>query len=96
MSYKNIRLYNEITTEMQNVIEAEENSKAWRREASVRMRDVNALIVAAEKVNKDEDGNPIKIDRKALIAEIRAELAPVEDETDEDETEDADTEETAE
>ena len=94
MSYKNIRLYNEITTEMQNVLEAENNSAAWRAEARLRMRDVNALIIAAEKVNKDEDGNPIKIDRKALIAEIRADLTPAEDEAEDEETEDADTEDT--
>lgn len=92
MSYKEIRLYEEIKTEMLNVIEAENNSAAWRAEARVRMRDVAALIVAAEKVNKDENGNPIKIDRKALIAEIRAELNPADTEEADEEPEEADAE----
>lgn len=91
-TYKNIRLYDEICTEMQNVLEAENNAAAWRAEARVRMRDVSALIVAAEKVNKDENGNPIKIDRKALIAQVRAELTPA-DTDDQDEIEEADAEE---
>lgn len=68
-SYKNMRLYEEIKIEMENVLEAENNSKAWRDEARVRMRDVNALIVAAQKVNKD-----MTIDRAELIKEIRADL----------------------
>ena len=72
--YQNIRLYEEIKTEMQNVLEAENNAAAWKQEARIRMHDVSALIVAAEKVNKDENGNPIKIDRKTLIAEVRADL----------------------
>lgn len=68
-TYKEMRLYNEIKVEMQNVLEAEENSKAWKDEARVRMKDVNALIVAAQKVNKD-----IEIDRAELVKEIREEL----------------------
>ena len=92
LTYKEMRLYNEIKTEMLNVLEAENNAAAWKQEARFRMRDVNALIVAAEKVNKDENGEPIKIDRKELIAEIRAELTPEVDE----EPEEADEEENAE
>ena len=69
-TYKTMRLYNEIKVEMENVLEAENNSKAWKDEARVRMKDVNALIIAAQKVNKD-----MEIDRAELIKEIREELA---------------------
>lgn len=69
-TYKNMRLYNEIKVEMENVLEAENNSKAWKDESRVRMKDVNALIIAAQKVNKD-----MEIDRAELIKEIREELA---------------------
>ena len=69
--YKEMKLYNEIKAEMAGVMEAEENANAWKREAAARMKDVGALIVAAQKVNKD-----LTIDRKALIAEIRADLNP--------------------
>ena len=68
MKYQEMKLYSEIKAELVNVIEAEDNAKAWKREAANRMKDVNALITAAEKVNKT------KFDRKALLAEIRAEL----------------------
>ena len=66
MSYKAMRLYNEIKTEMQNVLDAENNAAAWKAEARNRMKDVNALIVAAQKVNKD-----LTIDRAELVKEIR-------------------------
>ena len=69
--YKEMKLYNEIKAEMKNVIEAENNAASWKREADARMKDVGALIVAAQKVNKD-----VTIDRKELIAEIRADLNP--------------------
>ena len=69
--YKEMKLYNEIKAEMKNVIEAENNAAAWKREAAARMKNVGALIVAAQKVNKD-----ITIDRKELIAEIRVDLNP--------------------
>ena len=69
--YKEMKLYNEIKAEMENVLEAEENAAAWKREAAARMKDVGALIVAAQKVNKG-----VTIDRKELIAEIRADLNP--------------------
>lgn len=94
-TYKNMRLYAEIKTEMENVLEAENNSKAWKDEARNRMKDVNALIVAAQKVNKD-----IEIDRAELVKEIREELtADAEEPTDPDaymSEEFANTEETAE
>lgn len=84
-NYKEIKMYEVIKDEVRNVIEAEENSAAWRAEARSRMRDVNALILAAKKINKGTD-----IDAKALVAEIRAELAaPAEvDETEAEETPD--------
>lgn len=69
MDYKTMRLYNEIKAEMLNVIDAEDNAAAWKKEAAIRMKDVNALIVAAQKVNKE-----ITIDRKALIQQIRDEI----------------------
>lgn len=70
-NYNEIKMYDVIKEEVRNVMEAEENSAAWKTEARSRMRDVNALILAAKKINKD-----IEIDGKALVAEIRAELMP--------------------
>ncbi len=72
-NYKEIKMYEVIKDEVRNVIEAEENSAAWRAEARSRMRDVNALILAAKKINKDTE-----IDAKELVAQIRAELTPAE------------------
>lgn len=69
-NYNTMRLYEEIKNEMRNVIEAEENSKAWKIESRIRMKDVDALITAARKVNKG-----VEIDKAVLVAEIRAELA---------------------
>lgn len=69
-NYNTMRLYEEIKNEMRNVIEAEENSKAWKIEARIRMKDVDALITAARKVNKG-----MEIDKATLIATIREELA---------------------
>lgn len=79
MSYKSMRLYNEIKTEMQNVLDAENNAAAWKAEARNRMKDVNALIVAAQKVNKD-----LTIDRAELVKEIREDLTNTEEPTDPD------------
>ena len=70
MKYENINLRQEIKNEVKNVIEAEQASAAWKAEARARMGDVNALIIAAKKVNKETE-----IDGKELLAEIRAELA---------------------
>ena len=70
MKYENIKLRQEIKNEVKNVIEAEQASAAWKTEARARMGDVNALITAAKKVNKE-----ITIDGKELLDEIRAELA---------------------
>lgn len=69
MSYKEIKLYNEIKNELINVIDAENNAAAWKHESKLRMRDVSALITAAKKVNKG-----IEIDGKKLLDEIREEL----------------------
>ena len=69
-----MKLYNEIKNEVRNVMEAESNSLAWKQEARNRMKDVNALITAAEKVNKDDEGKSIKIDRVELVKKIRAEI----------------------
>ena len=65
-----MKFYNEIKNEIRNVIEAEENSAAWKLEARNRMKDVNALITAAKKVNKE-----IEIDAVELVKVIRAEIA---------------------
>lgn len=70
VTYKNMRLYEEIKTEVASVMEAEDASKAWKAEARIRMKDVDALIAAARKVNKD-----MEIDKATLVAEIREELA---------------------
>ena len=85
--YNTMKLYEEIKNEMRSVLEAEENSLAWKQEARTRMRDVSTLISAAKKVNKG-----MEIDAKELVAEIRAELdkeaeeaAAVEDAADPDE-----------
>lgn len=93
-TYKNMRLYEEIKTEVASVIEAEDASKAWKAEARIRMKDVDALVAAARKVNKD-----MEIDKAALVAEIREELAAeaeeaaaFEDETEEDYPEEDDAE----
>ena len=67
--YNTMKLYDEIKNEMRSVLEAEENSRAWKQEARVRMTDVSTLIRAAKKVNKD-----MEIDAKELLVEIRAEL----------------------
>ena len=67
---KTIKLYNEIKAEVLNVIEAENATAAWKNEARNRMKVVNALIVAAKKVNKDAE-----IDAKTLIDFIRNEIA---------------------
>ena len=66
---ENMKLYGEIKNEMRSVLEAEANALAWRAEARFRMRDVNTLIAAAKKVNKD-----IEINAKELVATIRDEL----------------------
>lgn len=89
MNYKEIRLYEEIKTEMVSVLEAEDNSRAWKQEARNRMKDVDALITAARKVNKD-----VEIDKAELVKQVREELAAeaLEEAPDEDEAE----EETAE
>lgn len=68
--YNKIKLYPEIKAEMEKVIEAEENAKAWRQEAATRMRPVNLLIRTAQQLS----GSPI--DKKALLDAIRAELSP--------------------
>ena len=69
-TYKTMKMYDIIKEEMKAVLEAEENSKAWKDEARTRMKDVNALITAAKKVNKDTE-----IVAADLVAEIRAELS---------------------
>ena len=75
MKYNEMKLFAEIKNEVSGVIEAENNSAAWKQISRERMKDVNALITAAEKVNKDENGKPIKIDRAALVKSIREEIA---------------------
>ena len=70
MNYQEIKMYDIIKDEMKNVLEAEENSKAWKSEARSRMRDVTALITAAKKVNKG-----IEIDNAELVKAIRDEIA---------------------
>ena len=66
----NLKLYEEIKSAYSDVMEAEENAAGWKAEARERMKDVNTLIAAAEKVNKT------KIDRKTLLNKIRKELTP--------------------
>lgn len=70
MSYKEIKLYNEIKNEMRNVISSEENSRAWGKVAREQMVDVKALITAAKKLNKDTEIIPA-----LLIEEIREDIA---------------------
>ena len=92
--YSNMKLYPEIKAEMENVLEAEANAAAWKREALARMKPVNILIRAATQMNPD-----IKIDRKELLSEIRADLtpeSPAEDASEAEETEANTPEESAE
>jgi len=92
MSYSNMKLYPEIKAEMQNVMEAEANAAAWKREAAARMKPVNILIRTAAQLNPS-----IQIDRKELLSEIRADLtpeSPAEDDTAEVEETEAEAEET--
>ena len=84
---ENIKLYENMKEAMASVIEAENNANAWRVEARNRMKDVNILIAAEKKINKDTEINP-----KEIIAKIREELAP---EVEDEETEETEGDETA-
>ena len=93
MSYKEIKLYQEIKNEMRTVIESEENGRAWMKLAREQLVDVKALITAAKKLNKG-----VQIIPQQLIDEVRADIAAekeaaeIENETEE--TPDSPTEET--
>ena len=84
--YSNMKLYPEIKAEMENVLEAEANAAAWKREAQNRMKPVNILIRAASQMTPS-----IKIDRKELLDEIRADLTPESPAEDAPEAEEANT-----
>ena len=80
---KDIKLYENIKEAMISVVEAEEAANGWKAEAKERMKDVNILIAAAKKVNKDTE-----IDTKALLAAIREDIAAEYEEAEDEETED--------
>lgn len=70
MNYSNLSLYTHIKAAVVTVMEAEDNSNAWKQEAKERMKDVNALIVATKKVDKLDE-----LDTKDLLSAIREEIA---------------------
>lgn len=65
-----MKLHNEMRTAMAYVIEAEENAAAWKQEAADRMKKVHKLIRA------EEIASDTKIDKKEVIAALRAEIMP--------------------
>lgn len=76
-----MKLYNEIKEAMATVMEAENNSKAWKQEANNRMKDVRLLINTSLKITtfpQDAEGNVQAPSVNEIIAQVREELtAPV-------------------
>ena len=66
---RNNPLYGEIKKAMELVKDAETNSKAWKDEATARMKKVNTLIRAAKTVDPS-------IDRAAYLEALSEDFAP--------------------
>lgn len=65
-----MKLYNEMKAAARDVMDAEENAAAWKKEAAERMKKVNNLIRA------EEIASETKLDRKTVLEQLRAELTP--------------------
>lgn len=71
-----MKLYNEIKEAMVTVLEAENNSKAWKQEANNRMKDVRLLINTSLKISNFPEGEAPSVND--IISQVREELtAPV-------------------
>lgn len=82
-----MKLYNEIKEAMATVLEAENNSKAWKQEANNRMKDVRLLINTALKITpfpKDAEGNVLAPSVNDIISQVREELTAPANEADPD------------
>lgn len=86
MNYTNLSLYPHIKDAVASVLEAENNSLAWKQEAKERMKDVAALVTAVKKVDKLE-----ALDTKELVSFIKKELTEEEEAPEQTEFETPDT-----
>lgn len=86
MNYTNLSMYPHIKDAVASVLEAENNSLAWKQEAKERMKDVAALVTATKKVDKLE-----ALDMKELVSFIKKELTEEEEAPEQTEIETPDT-----
>lgn len=76
-----MKLYEEIKAAMSEVMEAEQNAKAWAIEARTRMKSVDVIIRAAQKI----DPEAAKLGLNEIKGMVRADLTPPTESTDPDE-----------
>lgn len=67
-----MKLYEEIKAAMSEVMEAEQGAKAWAIEARTRMKSVDVIIRAAQKI----DPEAAKLGLNEIKAMVRADLTP--------------------
>lgn len=66
-------LYDEIVKAYAEVNEALDNAKAWKKEAAVRMKNVNILIQAQRRID------PASPERAEILEVVKAEFAETEE-----------------
>ena len=74
-----MKLINEITAEVKAAMEAADNAKAWKQIEKDCMKNARQIIATAKRI----DPEAAEIDTNTLIEQIKAELTPVEESTDE-------------
>lgn len=65
-----MKLYTEMRTAMAKVMEAEEFATEWKKVANERMKQLHNLIRA------EEIASGVKLDKKTVMEQLRAEIAP--------------------